>query len=72
MVYLVVVIVCVSGVVYIYMVVERLEKLCLLEKWGVSIEIQGVLGTENCLVDEDICWVDVVLLITDIEFVGVE
>lgn len=72
MVYLVVVIVCVSGVVYIYMAVEWLEKLCLLEKWGVSIEIQGVLGMENCLVDEDICRVDVVLLIMDIEFVGVE
>lgn len=39
MVYLVVVIVCVSGVAYIYMAAERLEKLCLLEKWGVSIEI---------------------------------
>ena len=29
------------------MAAERLEKLCLLEKWGDSIETQGALGTEN-------------------------
>ena len=36
-----------SGVAHTYMAAERLEKLCLLEKWGVSIETQGALGTEN-------------------------
>ena len=35
---------CVSGVAHTYMAAERLEKLCLLEKWGVSIETQGALG----------------------------
>lgn len=70
--YLVVVIVCVSGVVYIYMVVEWLEKFCQQEKWSIKIEIQGVFGIENCLMEEDICCVDVVLFIIDIELVGVE
>ena len=51
---------------------ERLEKLCLLEKWGVSIETQGALGTENRLADEDIRRADVALLITDIELAGAE
>ncbi|VED38301.1 fructose-like specific PTS system EIIB component 3 [Escherichia coli] len=47
MAYLVAVTACVSGVAHTYMAAERLEKLCLLEKWGVSIETQGALGTEN-------------------------
>ena len=47
MTYLVAVTACVSGVAHTYMAAERLEKLCLLEKWGVSIETQGALGTEN-------------------------
>ena len=51
---------------------ERLEKLCQLEKWGVSIETQGALGTENRLADEDIRRADVALLITDIELAGAE
>ena len=37
MAYLVAVTACVSGVAHTYMAAERLEKLCLLEKWGVSI-----------------------------------
>ncbi len=41
--------------------------MCQLEKWGVSIETQGALGTENRLADEDIRRADVALLITDIE-----
>ncbi len=53
MAYLVAVTACVSGVAHTYMAAERLEKLCLLEKWGVSIETQGALGTENRLADED-------------------
>ncbi|MEK8712781.1 hypothetical protein P2S50_15585, partial [Escherichia coli] len=52
MAYLVAVTACVSGVAHTYMAAERLEKLCLLEKWGVSIETQGALGTENRLADE--------------------
>ncbi|MCZ6952593.1 PTS fructose-like transporter subunit IIB [Escherichia coli] len=63
---------CVSGVAHTYMAAERLEKLCLLEKWGVSIETQGALGTENRLADEDIRRADVALLITDIELAGAE
>ncbi len=47
-------------------------KLCQLEKWGVSIETQGALGTENRLADEDIRRADVALLITDIELAGAE
>ena len=43
-----------------------------LEKWGVSIETQGALGTENRLADEDIRRADVALLITDIELAGAE
>ncbi|MWL50650.1 PTS fructose-like transporter subunit EIIB, partial [Escherichia coli] len=54
MAYLVAVTACVSGVAHTYMAAERLEKLCQLEKWGVSIETQGALGTENRLADEDI------------------
>ena len=50
MAYLVAVTACVSGVAHTYMAAERLEKLCQLEKWGVSIETQGALGTENPLV----------------------
>jgi fructose-specific PTS system IIB-like component len=46
--------------------------LCQLEKWGVSIETQGALGTENRLADEDIRRADVALLITDIELAGAE
>ena len=38
MAYLVAVTACVSGVAHTYMAAERLEKLCQLEKWGVSIE----------------------------------
>ena len=49
MAYLVAVTACVSGVAHTYMAAERLEKLCQLEKWGVSIETQGALGTENRL-----------------------
>jgi len=67
MAYLVAVTACVSGVAHTYMAAERLEKLCQLEKWGVSIETQGALGTENRLADEDIRRADVALLITDIE-----
>ena len=52
MAYLVAVTACVSGVAHTYMAAERLEKLCQLEKWGVSIETQGALGTENRLADE--------------------
>ncbi|MEC6386924.1 hypothetical protein VXS85_06735, partial [Escherichia coli] len=37
MAYLVAVTACVSGVAHTYMAAERLEKLCQLEKWGVSI-----------------------------------
>ena len=51
MAYLVAVTACVSGVAHTYMAAERLEKLCQLEKWGVSIETQGALGTENRLAD---------------------
>lgn len=72
MAYLVAVTACVSGVAHTYMAAERLEKLCLLEKWGVSIETQGALGTENRLADEDIRRADVALLITDIELAGAE
>ena len=67
MAYLVAVTACVSGVAHTYMAAERLEKLCQLEKWGVSIETQGALGTENRLADEDIRRADVALLITDID-----
>ena len=67
MAYLVAVTACVSGVAHTYMAAERLEKLCQLEKWGVSIETQGALGTENRLADEDVA-----LLITDIELAGAE
>ena len=70
--YLVAVTACVSGVAHTYMAAERLEKLCQLEKWGVSIETQGALGTENRLADEDIRRADVALLITDIELAGAE
>ena len=70
MAYLVAVTACVSGVAHTYMAAERLEKLCQLEKWGVSIETQGALGTENRLADEDIRRADVALLITDIELAG--
>lgn len=59
MAYLVAVTACVSGVAHTYMAAERLEKLCQLEKWGVSIETQGALGTENRLADEDIRRADV-------------
>ena len=72
MAYLVAVTACVSGVAHTCMAAERLEKLCLLEKWGVSIETQGALGTENRLADEDIRRADVALLITDIELAGAE
>ena len=50
MAYLVAVTACVSGVAHTYMAAERLEKLCLLEKWGVSIETQGALeiGRASC------------------------
>lgn len=72
MAYLVAVTACVSGVAHTYMAAERLEKLCLLEKWGVSIETQGALGTENRLADEDIRRADVALLITDIELADAE
>ncbi|HEC1600938.1 TPA: PTS fructose-like transporter subunit IIB [Escherichia coli] len=72
MAYLVAVTACVSGVAHTYMAAEQLEKLCLLEKWGVSIETQGALGTENRLADEDIRRADVALLITDIELAGAE
>ncbi|EFB6434584.1 PTS fructose-like transporter subunit IIB [Escherichia coli] len=72
MAYLVAVTACVSGVAHTYMAAERLEKLCQLEKWGVSIETQGALGTENRLADEDIRRADVALLITDIELAGAE
>ncbi|STL48724.1 fructose-like specific PTS system EIIB component 3 [Escherichia coli] len=41
MAYLVAVTACVSGVAHTYMAAERLEKLCLLEKWGVSIELRA-------------------------------
>ena len=41
MAYLVAVTACVSGVAHTYMAAERLEKLCQLEKWGVSIETQA-------------------------------
>ncbi|EPR1648118.1 PTS fructose-like transporter subunit IIB [Escherichia coli] len=61
MAYLVAVTACVSGVAHTYMAAERLEKLCQLEKWGVSIETQGALGTENRLADEDIRRADVAL-----------
>ncbi len=71
MAYLVAVTACVSGVAHTYMAAERLEKLCQLEKWGVSIETQGALGTENRLADEDIRRADVALLITDIELAKV-
>ena len=67
MAYLVAVTACVSGVAHTYMAAERLEK-----KWGVSIETQGALGTENRLADEDIRRADVALLITDIELAGAE
>ncbi|STC75301.1 fructose-like specific PTS system EIIB component 3 [Escherichia coli] len=72
MAYLVAVTACVSGVAHTCMAAERLEKLCQLEKWGVSIETQGALGTENRLADEDIRRADVALLITDIELAGAE
>ena len=72
MAYLVAVTACVSGVAHTYMAAERLEKLCQLEKWGVSIETQGALGTENRLADEDIRRADAVLLITDIELNGAD
>lgn len=71
MAYTVAVTACVSGVAHTYMAAERLEKLCQLEKWGVSIETQGALGTENRLADEDIRRADVALLITDIELLPV-
>ena len=61
MAYLVAVTACVSGVAHTYMAAERLEKLCQLEKWGVSIETQGALGTENRLADEDIRRADIEL-----------
>ena len=63
---------CPTGIAHTYMAAERLEKLCQLEKWGVSIETQGALGTENRLADEDIRRADVALLITDIELAGAE
>ena len=70
--HLVAVTACVSGVAHTYMAAERLEKLCLQEKWVIKIETQGALGTENRLTQEDISRADVVLLITDIELAGAE
>ncbi|WP_318385487.1 PTS fructose-like transporter subunit IIB [Enterobacter sp.] len=70
--YLVAVTACVSGVAHTYMAAERLEKLCLQEKWHIKIETQGALGTENLLSDDDIRRADMVLLITDIELAGAE
>ncbi|WP_202307934.1 PTS fructose-like transporter subunit IIB [Dryocola clanedunensis] len=70
--HLVAVTACVSGVAHTYMAAERLEKLCLQEKWTVKIETQGALGTENELNATDISQADVVLLITDIELAGAE
>lgn len=57
---------CVSGVAHTYMAAEKLEKLCLQEKWGIKVETQGALGIENRLTEEDIAQADVVLLIADI------
>lgn len=70
--YLVAVTACVSGVAHTYMAAERLEKLCLQEKWSIKIETQGALGTENRLTEEDISRADAVLLITDIDLAGAE
>lgn len=70
--HLVAVTACVSGVAHTYMAAERLEKLCLQEKWSVNIETQGALGVESELTEDDIRRADVVLLITDIELAGSE
>ncbi|MBF7982186.1 MULTISPECIES: PTS fructose-like transporter subunit IIB [Rahnella] len=58
---------CISGVAHTYMAAERLEKLCLQEKWQVKVETQGALGVENVLSDSDIAQADIVLLITEIQ-----
>jgi fructose-specific PTS system IIB-like component len=70
--FLVAVTACVSGVAHTYMAAERLEKLCLQDKWAFKIETQGALGIENPLTIEDIQRADMVLLITDIEISGAE
>ncbi|MFU2315535.1 PTS fructose-like transporter subunit IIB [Rahnella sp. PCH160] len=58
---------CISGVAHTYMAAERLEKLCLQEKWQVKVETQGALGVENVLTETDIAQADIVLLITEIQ-----
>lgn len=63
---------CISGVAHTYMAAERLEKLCVQEKWSVKIETQGALGIENPLTQHDISKADAVLLLTDIDIVGAE
>lgn len=63
---------CISGVAHTYMAAERLEKLCLQEKWLIKIETQGALGTEHTLSAEDISNADAALLIADIELEGME
>lgn len=58
---------CISGVAHTYMAAERLEKLCLHEKWTIKVETQGALGIENALSESDINQADIVLLITEIQ-----
>ncbi len=41
MAYLVAVTACVSGVAHTYMAAERLEKLCLLEKWESALKLRA-------------------------------
>lgn len=64
---IVVVMVCLMGVVYIFMVVEVLEiEVCKCGDW-IKVEICGFVGVKNMLIVEEIVQVDVVIIVVDIE-----
>lgn len=63
----VVVIVCLIGVVYIFMAVEVIEievKKC---GWWVKVEICGFVGVGNVIIFEEVAAVDLVIVAVDIE-----
>lgn len=63
--YIIVVIVCFIGIVYIYMVEDVLKKKVKEMGVDIKVEINGLEGIKNCLIVEDIVCVDGVIVVVD-------
>lgn len=64
---IIVIIFCLVGIVYIYMVVENLEKVGKVVGVEVKVEIYGFIGIENELIVKDIEEVVGVIIVVDIK-----